>query len=206
MKQDKLLTSIPRSGTDDELQRRGFDLYREYLEIVTRAGFDPAAPVLELAGGPGRASAVLSRLGFTVLAGDLSLEKYPELMRRVTPAFASQVTTVQLDMERLPLRDHSCPSVLSLNTIHELRDPFACVFELVRVHQSDGPLVLSDFSKHGFEVMEEVHRAVHGKGHFQGTVGLPSLVPILRQRYREVDRFETPLNTAYIFRGKRPRL
>ena len=203
MDDEQLFKSIPASGTDAQLRERGYDLLDEYLRIIRTAGFDPMLPVLELATGPGRAPAVLSRLGYRVITGDISLEKAADMRNRLTPAFEHLLTASQLDMQHLPFRTNAVHSILCVNTVHELDDARQCVEELVRIHQPDGTLVLSDFNEEGFDLMNEIHLEVHGKSHHRGPVDLQDLLPLLRTRYDRITTADTPLNRTFILRQKR---
>lgn len=198
-----ILASIPLSGTDGQLRDRGYDLLEEYLRIIEAAGFDPMVPVLELASGPGRAAAVLSRLGFRIITGDITLVKAADMQNRMTPKYRKMLSVCQLDMEHLPFPDDAVHSILCLNTIHELDNPVRCVDELIRVHQPGGTLVLSDFNEEGFDLMQEIHMLVHGKDHFRAPTDVSVLLPQLRNRYEDMTQLETALNTSYIFRKKR---
>ncbi len=200
---DQIIRSVPASGTDVQLRERGYDLLEEYLRIIQAAGFDPMLPVLELASGPGRAAALLSRLGYRIITGDITLEKEADMRHRMTPAFEHLLTACRLDMLHLPFRDNVVHSILCVNTIHELHDPRRCVDELVRIHQPDGTLVLSDFNEEGFDLMQAIHLEVHGKDHYRGAVDLSELLPHLRTRYDRIATIDTPLNRSYILRRKR---
>jgi ubiquinone/menaquinone biosynthesis C-methylase UbiE len=140
-----LIDSIPSSNTDALLRERGFDLLYEYLQIINEARFPPGR-IIELATGTGRTSAIFARQGFEVVTGDIRLAKRSEALRRISPAYESQVSMMVLNMEKLPFRDNSVPAVISLNTIHELEHPEQCLLEMLRIHDPAGVLVVGDFN------------------------------------------------------------
>ncbi|MEX1275411.1 MAG: class I SAM-dependent methyltransferase [Bacteroidota bacterium] len=194
-----LIDSIPSSNTDALLRERGFDLLYEYLQIINEARFPPGR-IIELATGTGRTSAIFARQGFEVVTGDITLTKRGEALRRISPESAKQVSMMVLNMERLPFRDHSVPAVISLNTIHELKHPDQCLSEIVRIHDPAGVLVVGDFNKLGFEVMDEVHQIVFGKRHSRGRLPMESVKEKLTDLYESVVTIETPLNISVVCR------
>jgi len=200
---DPLIASITSSKTDVLLRERGYDLLAEYLQIIRGACFEPDVPILELATGTGRTVALLARLGYKVTTGDLTDEKRSEAMNRITPAYAEKVSMIAADMERLPFADGSMRNIISLNTLHELDHPLACVQELVRVHHPEGTLVIGDFNETGFDVMQELHQLLYGHDHPRGTLPMQELEPILRDVYGTVDSLATELNATLICRRKK---
>jgi ubiquinone/menaquinone biosynthesis C-methylase UbiE len=196
-----VIETIPFSSTDRLLRERRFDLLQEYLEVVNQAQLVPGV-IVELATGTGRTAAILARLGFQVITGDITLEKRPEALQRITPDYYHQVSMIVLNMERLPFRDNSIRTIISLNTIHELDRPSSCITELVRVHHPEGKLIIGDFDETGFEVMQEVHRILFGRDHSRGHLSAEGLQVKLRTSYQSVAAIKTPLNVTFVCWGK----
>lgn len=195
---ESLVASIPSSNTDAFLRERGYDLLKEYVAIVSFGRPDTHGPVVELATGTGRMASVLTRLGHRVITGDLTLEKRADALRRVSPAFMSEVQLLQLDMERLPFPDCSLRSIISVNTVHELGDPQRCIEELLRVLHPDGSLVVSDFNETGFGVLQDAHRAVFGTDHRRGTMDMNAVTSVFHSKHLSFSSFETDLNTTLV--------
>ena len=198
-----LLASIPRSQSDELLRNWGFDLFKETLVVLEHARLDPRAPVLELAAGSGRTTALLTRLGHRVIAGDLDFSRLPDLRRRTGGEHLHLVSLVKVNMERLAFRDHAAAFITCVNTLHEVDDPDRCLSELVRVHGSPGTLVLMEFNDEGFDRMQRLHEAVYQNDHTRGTVSHATVRRTLEAAYESVQIVETPLNTSYIATGKR---
>jgi ubiquinone/menaquinone biosynthesis C-methylase UbiE len=198
-----IVRSIPLSGTDASVRERGFDMLTEYGQIIEASGFDSAVPLLEVATGPGRAAALLSRMGFRLITGDISLEKNADVRRRLPTGNPGDVLMLALDMERLPFRDASVRSILCLNTVHELKRPHACLDELTRVIHPEGILTIGDFNELGFGLMQEIHREVHGDDHWREPTDLSELMPVLKERFASVRRVDTPMNTSWVCTARR---
>ncbi|MEX2115810.1 MAG: class I SAM-dependent methyltransferase [Bacteroidota bacterium] len=196
-----LIGTISSSRTDELLRDRGFDLLDEYLYIINEARLAPGL-VVELATGTGRAAAVLARLGFTAMTGDITAEKRADAIRRVGPAFRDRISMILLNMECLPFRSQSLQSIVCLNTIHELKHPQICLSELQRVTHPDGTLVVGDFNNAGFRVMQEMHTILFGKDHSRGKLPIAELRNLISNSWSNIQTVETPLNVSFVCRGK----
>jgi len=195
---EQIRDPIPASPSDDLLRLWGYDLVSEYVQILHTARLDTEQPVLELATGTGRMAALLTRLGFRVLTGDLTDEEHARANARVTPAYADKVQHLRLDMRNLPFGDQSVSTIVCLNTLHELDDPRTCLSELIRIHDPGGTLVIGDFSEIGFAVMQRLHRAVHGDDHRSGCLRITEAKPLLAEVFPVIREVVTPLNISYI--------
>jgi ubiquinone/menaquinone biosynthesis C-methylase UbiE len=193
-----IVDSIPPSKSDEVLRRWGYDLIAEYVQILQEAHFDCASPLLELATGSGRMAAVLSRLGFVVVTGDISHEKHADALGRLTEAFSDRANHLLLNMQSLPVPDGGIRNIVCLDTVHELEKPDLCLSELIRVHDPEGTIVLGDFNELGFEVMQRLHRTVYGNDHPRGFLKMAEMKSILQKSYDVIHEVVTPLNISYI--------
>jgi ubiquinone/menaquinone biosynthesis C-methylase UbiE len=198
-----IVDSIPASRSDELLRSWGYDLVAEYVQILQEANLDATPLILDLATGSGRMSAVLTRLGFSVVTGDISDEKHASVLDRVTPAFSDRVEHLIFNMKMLPFPSDHFKNIVCLNTLHELDEPRVCVSELIRVHDPRGTLVLGDFNELGFEVMQRLHRAVYGNDHPQGFLKMAELRSVLQESYDVIHDVVTPLNISYIAAHKK---
>ncbi len=167
--------------------------------MVTRAGFDPSAPVVELATGTGRMSAVLAHLGYRVISGDRTLEKRERVMERLAEARA-RVTLVGLEMGRLPFRSGSLMSVTCVNTLHEIDDPGPALKELLRVRDPLGRLLIADFNERGFDVMQRLEREIYRRDHPRGSMPIANVERVLQESGARFETFETGLNVVVAVR------
>ena len=198
-----IVDSIPASRSDELLRSWGYDLVAEYVQILREAHLDAAPPPLELATGSGRMSAVLTRLGFNVVTGDISNEKHADVLGRITPAFSDRVDHLILNMKMLPFPGGRFKNIVCLDTLHELEEPHVCVSELIRAHDPGGTIILGDFNELGFDVMQRLHRAVYGNDHHQGFLKMAELRPLLQESYSVIREVVTPLNISYIAAHKK---
>jgi ubiquinone/menaquinone biosynthesis C-methylase UbiE len=192
-----IVDSIPPSTSDELLRSWGYDLVTEYVQILREAHLDATTPLLELATGSGRMSAVLTRLGFNVVTGDISHEKHADVLGRITPAFSDRVDHLVLNMKMLPFPGGRFKNVVCLDTLHELQEPDVCVSELIRVHDPGGTIILGDFNDLGFDVMQRLHQAVYRNDHPRGFLKMAELRLLLQESYDVIHETVTPLNISY---------
>jgi ubiquinone/menaquinone biosynthesis C-methylase UbiE len=198
----QLAASIPPSPSDELLRAWGHDLAAEYLQVVTEAGITPGSRVLELATGTGRMTAVLTRLGYSVLGGDSTDEKTDQVWNRVQPEYARLVKLTLLDMRELPFKPGSVPAITCMNTLHELQSPHECLQEMLRVHDHTGVFILGDFNETGFDTMQRLHQHIYQDNHPCGRMNVLDAEPILKRHFKEVRTIHTPLNITFIASGK----
>jgi ubiquinone/menaquinone biosynthesis C-methylase UbiE len=200
---ETILASIPPTGSDTLLLQWGYNLGKEYLDILRQAELDLQKPLLELATGPGRMSSILTRLGYNVVTGDVSMKDRETARERIGKEYLQQVTFLHIDMESLSFGDGEFSSVISMNTFHHLDHPDVCLKELIRVHSGDHSLIIGDFNDHGFDVLQNVHQTLHGKDHPRGTFNMQQLKPLLESIYSNVKEVQTTLDLTYIATGKK---
>jgi SAM-dependent methyltransferase len=192
---------IPPSTSDRLLRSWGYDLVAEYAEMVTRARFDPAVAVVELATGSGRMTAVLTHMGFRVITGDRTHEQRLRVFDRLTTA-RDRAALVGLEMGRLPFRDNGLRNITCVNTLHEIDDPRSALEELLRVRHPHGRLLIADFNERGFDVMQRLEQEVYRRDHPRGAMPMAEVERVLQTAGLTYERFETKLNAAVVGGGR----
>jgi ubiquinone/menaquinone biosynthesis C-methylase UbiE len=165
--------------------------------MVTRAEFDTEHPVVELATGTGRMTAVLARMGFRVISGDRTHEQRARVFERLTTA-RQRATLVGLEMGRLPFRDGSLRNISCVNTLHEIDDPPSALSELLRVRHRQGRLLIADFNDVGFDVMRRLELQIYRRDHPRGTMPMAEVERMMLETKVRCERLETKLNTAVL--------
>ena len=204
MNEFPLYSLIEPSESDRILHGYGCDLVLEYFSIARHLPVT-TLPVVELATGSGRMIAVLSTFVPSILTGDLSLADAPRARKRVPHQFRDRVSFFQLDLERLPFRTDAIRSMICMNTLHETEHPHACLAEMIRTIHPDGTLIIGDFNRKGFDLMQTVQQQVYHTDHHEGSITSDEIANILHGSFNTVTVFETELNTSYIAANKRPR-
>jgi ubiquinone/menaquinone biosynthesis C-methylase UbiE len=163
------------------VERNAF--YRRYgYDVETNAAFvlSQALPltgrILEIGTGKGRFLTALLRQASRVTTIDIDPQE--QQFARLNVAFAKspgKARFVMANAASLPWRNGTFDAVVSMNALHHIADVPAVVDEAIRVAKPTGKIVLADFSKKGFAIMERIHRH-EGRTHVHTRYGFQDLV------------------------------
>jgi Methylase involved in ubiquinone/menaquinone biosynthesis len=198
----KNIKPIPESQSDRMLENWGYNLVDEYYQIITEAKINNNVKIFDIATGSGRAVAMLTRLGYSVLTGDYDISKRNEAETRITAEFLHKVEFVKVDISELPFESNQLESIVCLNTLHELDNPVKGLNELVRVISAKGKLLVADFNSEGFDVMDKLHTEKFGELHPRGNISIEEIKKILLEKFLTVNEINTRLNTAFVAQNK----
>ncbi|MBP6672167.1 MAG: methyltransferase domain-containing protein [Bacteroidetes bacterium] len=202
MEEDSFYSHIEPSESDRILHGYGCDLVREYFSVARHVPVTHQ-PIVELATGTGRMIAVLSTFAPSILTGDITLHDLPRAHKRVPLQFRDRVSYLQLTMEHLPFCTDFIRSMICMNTMHETEHPELCLMEMIRTIHPEGTLIVGDFNRKGFDVMQKVQQQVYHTDHHEGCITTEQIRAILNDSFNTVTAFETELNLSYIASDKR---
>ncbi len=198
-----LLKSIAPSDSDSMLETMGYDLRKEYLQMVEAAKFNSDFPVLDIATGSGRMTSILSRFKYQIISGDITDEQREKALERITPEFEHYVKFIYLNTEDIPFEDDSISNLMCANTLHHLEKPELSIYNLIKIMKPSGKLVLSDFNDHGFDILDKVHLATKGSNHESGLMKMEEAVKLLKSSFDKVEILNTDLNITAITTNKK---
>ncbi len=198
---EALYSLIEPSESDRILHRYGQDLVLEYFSIARHLSIT-SQPVVELATGTGRMIAVLSTFVPSILTGDISTADMPRARTRVPQQFRERVSFLQLTMERLPFRTNTIRSMICMNTMHETEHPHECLTEMIRTIHPEGTLIVGDFNRTGFDLLQTVQQTVYHTDHHEGYISTTEIHSLLSTAFQSVTVFQSPMNTSYIAANK----
>ncbi len=141
----------------------GYDVDKERAFILEKA--QPiSGGILEAGTGKGHFALELAKAGCVFTTFDISEteQAFAKLTLRYF-GFDRQVDFRIENAETLNFKDKSFDVVFSVNTLHHLTNPYKVIDELLRVLSCPGKLVLSDFTKEGFALMDKVHASEGNK-------------------------------------------
>ena len=147
----------------------GYDLEKE-RDFILEAAMPLSGKILEAGTGKGHFALALAKRGYSFITFDISKEE--QRFARLNLAyfgFEKHVNFRIEDGECTSFADASFDVIFSVNVLHHLANPHKVIDELVRVLAPGGKLVISDFSKKGFDIMDKIH-ALDGKTHEAGKV------------------------------------
>lgn len=195
----------PQTASDKKLTELGYDMLDEQRRAVKLAGLIAGEPVLDVATGSGRMMLALVEAGYQVISGDISEEVVRETRERLGDLVQGAVDFRVLDAMRLDLADASLASVVTANAMHHMAEPRLVLGEMTRVLKPNGKLLLAEFNDNGFDVIDQVHRAVHGQPHERGLITSREICDFLHERFERVEHHVLALNNVWVASGKRAR-
>ena len=164
-------------------ERNELDESREYREMrneqflthgIDRDGMtgfivDSAEPlpgrVLDIGTGKGFTAVELARRGADVTTVDMSEDELKAAwLHAVDTGVDDRIEFHLADGGDLPFEEGSFEVVTMINVLHHLENADAVLSEIARVLMPGGRLVVSDFTDHGFDILEEIH-GKEGQGH-----------------------------------------
>jgi len=159
----------------------GYDLEKE-RDFILREAMPLSGKILEAGTGKGHFALALAKRGYSFVTFDISKEE--QHFARLNIAYSGLGKKVKFrieDGERTSFAEASFDEVFSVNVLHHLDNPYKVIDELIRVLAPGGKLVISDFSKKGFGVMDKIH-ALDGKKHESGKASLLDIEKYLAKK------------------------
>lgn len=149
------------------------------MEFERDALLEQASPVsgsiLEVGTGKGHFAIALAKKGYSLTSVDLSEEE--QKYAKLNAAYFHLLDYIDFqiaDAEHLPFEDQSFDMVFSVNAIHHFSHPYKAVDEMIRVMKTTGKLVISDFSREGFDLVAKIHQQ-EGREHQKGEAAVNDL-------------------------------
>ena len=125
--------------------------------------------ILEIGTGKGRFLAALLRRVPRITTIDVDAEE--QRFARMNVAHEERKGTARFlvaDAAELPWRDRTFDAVVSMNALHHMTDITRVLQEVVRVIRPGGKIVLADFDRAGYRIMDRIHRR-DGRAHQRET-------------------------------------
>ena len=180
-------------------QSHGFDIDKERQFVLDKA--EPLfGDILEVGTGKGHFTLILAGEGYKFTSVDVSKEE--QGIARLNLRYFGLEAAVDFrieNAEHLSFENKSFDIIFSINTVHHLDDPFKVIDEFVRIVSFEGKIVLSDFTKDGFEILDKVH-AAEDRIHEKAKLSLYDIEEYLGHKGFKIDRHESRFHemlTAY---------
>lgn len=121
----------------------------------------PRARYIDLGIGDGMLTLMLAEVAQSVTAVDLSPEMLRQLESRARDKNIHNVTTVEADIEDLPMASGQYDVAILSQALHHASDPAQCLAEARRVLRPGGKLLLLDLLAHGEEWVRDRLQHLH---------------------------------------------
>lgn len=160
----------------------GYDIEGERNFIIEKAG-PLTGEILEIGTGKGYCTVALAKKGCCFTTVDISgKEQESAKMNLQYLDLEKQVKFLTGNAENLNFADNSFSLAFSINLVHHLEKLFKVVDELIRVVSPGGKIILSDFSREGFELVDKVHISENGHNHPVGHFNLDDVAEYLSKK------------------------
>ena len=178
-------------------QSHGFDIDKEREFVLDKAEplFDD---ILEVGTGKGHFTLILAKEGYQFTSVDISREE--QNIAKLNLKYAGLEKTVDFKIENaehLSFDDKSFDIILSINTVHHFENPFKVMDEFIRVLTFEGKIVLSDFTKDGFEVLNKIH-AQEGRSHRTAKFNLQDIHRYLCEKGFKTEKYNSKFQEMFI--------
>ncbi len=166
---DELTERARATWTSGDFGRIAKGNARGASEFVTRLGFEPLEPVLDVACGTGNVAIPAARMGAAVTGIDIA----PNLVSQAQARAAVQGLSVRFDVgdaERLPYADGEFQTVVTMFGAMFAARPERAAAELKRVTRPGGRIAMANWTPSGF--VGEMLRVT--SGYVAPPAGIPS--------------------------------
>jgi len=183
-------------------QELGYDIPKERDFIIEKSQPVEGA-LLELGTGKGYFTLALAQKGYCLTTVDISQEEQQFARMNIEYfGLAHQVNFVVGNAEQLGFADESFDMAFAINVIHHLNQPFKVIDELMRIMTQQGKIILSDFSKRGFEIVSQMHGS-EGRYHSSGKYSLKDIEKYLLNKNCQLEKYHTDFQDLMIvYKGR----
>lgn len=154
--------------------------------------------ILEVGTGKGYFTIELAKAGYGFTSVDISAEE--QKFARLNIEYfdlAKQVNFKIDDAENLSFKNKSFDIVFAINVIHHFTNPLKAIDEFTRVIKPKGKIVLSDFNKEGFTMIDKIHMN-EGRKHEAGKVPLEKIGDYLKNKGFNVRKHKSKFEDVLI--------
>ena len=175
----------------------GYDIEKERIFIIEKA--KPfCGGMLEVGTGKGYLTVALAKEGYHFVSVDISDEEQEFARLNIKYlGLEKQVDFVIQNAEHLNFESGYFDIIFSVNLIHHLRNPFKVIDNLIRVASVGCKIVLSDFSKEGLRLINEVHIS-EGRKHEAEQVGLSDVSKYLLNKKFKIEKHQSEFQEIVI--------
>ncbi len=186
--------------------------YLERIELYKKFGYDipqersfiieKSKPIhgriLEIGTGKGYFTIELARQRCYFSTVDIS--EVEQAIARLNIEYFGLQEFVDFKIEKkdaLSFPDQSFDVIFCINTLHHFLYPFQMIDEMIRIRNSQGKIIVSDFSQEGFAIVEQV-LAMEGKKHDISPISLDEIEAyFLRQKFR-IEKYRSKVQKILI--------
>lgn len=179
----------------------GYDIEKE-RDFIIESAQPIEGKILELGTGKGYFAMALAQKGYQFTTVDISEEEQQSAkMNLQYLGLFNKVNFVIADASQLHFPNASYDISFGINIVHHLEQPLKVIDEFIRVVRPGGKIVISDFSKAGFDVVQKIHESLGGH-HSSGLCTLNEIVEYVQVKGLQVERFASQYQDLVIMKKR----
>ena len=179
----------------------GCDIEKEREFILEKAS-PLSGDILEIGTGKGYMAITLARMGLNFTTVDISSEEQEFARQNIKHLNLEGFVDFKIgDAAALNFKNDSFDIVLSVNTLHHLKNPFKVIDEMLRLLKPGGRIVLSDFTKKGFGIIEIIHK-MEGRSHEAHTTKINNVKNYLKDKNLAFEEYSSMCQEVLIVHKK----
>ena len=154
--------------------------------------------ILEVGTGKGHFALMLAKEGYKFTSVDISEDE--QHIAKLNLRYFDVEDHVDFKIENaehLSFKDESFDVIFSVNVLHHLDTPFKVIDEFTRIVTPKGKIVLSDFTKEGFDMLDKI-LAAEDKTHEKREVSLRDIEECLIRKRFKIERYESKFQEILI--------
>jgi len=159
--------------------------------------------ILDAGTGKGHFALALAKAGYKFVTFDISPEE--QRFAKLNLAYFGLEKSADFRIENgehTSFKSGSFDNVFAVNVLHHLKKPYKFIDELIRVISPEGKIILSDFTRKGFEVLDKIHK-MEGNKHEVGEIGLGSIEEYLAKKGFLVKKTQTEYQIVLVAVAKK---
>jgi ubiquinone/menaquinone biosynthesis C-methylase UbiE len=201
MEQDKLANHQKYCERVKTFRDSGYDIVAERNHIVKIA--QPIkGRILEVGTGKGYFTLALAQKGYAFTSVDLSEDEQKYARMNVAyEKLSAYVNFMIADAHQLPWSDGHFDVCFACNLMHHLNRPLKVIDELLRVTTKSGKIIITDFTKQGFDLLDKIHQN-EGRSHSTGACTFNEIVDYASAKRHPWDRFQTKCQEILIIKKR----
>lgn len=177
----------------------GYDRVKSQ-EFIVRKANPVKGNILEIGTGKGYLTTLLAKKAENIITVDISKEEQKfAALNAAAEGVLDRIRFNVCDAAKLPYADNSYDLIISANAFHHFEYPFAVLQEMIRVCKKK--LVITDFSKEGFEIVRRIHRD-EGREHEEKHGNFDIVGVYLKEYGFSVKKFEEYCQLVYVAKKK----
>jgi len=168
----------------------GYDIEKE-RDFIIENSQPIEGKILEIGTGKGHFTIALAQKGYQFTTVDISEEEQSFAKMNIQHInLLDKVNFIVDDAQNLKFKDSSFDICFGINLVHHLSQPLKVIDEIIRVTAPGGKIVIGDFNREGFSIVEKMHES-EGRKHDSGLCTLNEVISYASGKVEQIETFNS---------------